>query len=143
MLTPARPLPGVSPADRGLVQELTAENVRLKRLLQMMELDWLRALHNAIPPEEANALRESVWLTPVIEVSWENPEAAPEEERRWVREAVEATWQAESGLQFTNWGKARRDSRYSHQGRRRGPPLQATREQARWLKGWDGAEFYI
>jgi hypothetical protein len=104
-----RPLPFAQPSQDD-VPALKAEVLRLKVLLQQMELDRLRALHSKVPTDEANALRESIWPSSIIEVTWENPELAPEEERAWVREAVRETWEAESSLQFTNWGKASGDS---------------------------------
>jgi hypothetical protein len=96
------------------VETLRAENNRLRLKLQTMEIDRLRAVHSAIPIEEANALRESIWANPIIEVNWENPGAAPAEERLWVREAVEATWQAVCGVEFVSWGTATPSGRGIH-----------------------------
>jgi hypothetical protein len=108
---PERPTPATraAAADR-MINEMREENNRLRRLLQNMELDRLRALHNAVPVEEAFALREAIWINPAIDVTWENPEAAPDAERGWVRDAVERTWQAACGLQFNNWGKSQPNS---------------------------------
>jgi hypothetical protein len=39
-----------------------------------------------------------------IGVCWENPNAAPANERDWVRRAISRTWEARSMLRFTGWG---------------------------------------
>ena len=98
-------------ADPRSLDELRADNVRLRALLQNMEIDRLRAVNNALPVEEANLLTSSIWSDRVIQVSWENPEAAPDSERQLVRDAIEQTWQAESGLRFIYWGPAQADTR--------------------------------
>jgi hypothetical protein len=87
------------------VRSLLEENRELRLRLQRMELDRLRAVYNALPVEEAFALRDAIWLSPEIEVSWENPEAAPAQEREWVRDAVRNTWERHSALKFTGWNK--------------------------------------
>jgi len=92
-------------------RRLRDENLRLRQMLQSMELDRLKAVSNAVDSNEANALRDSVWRTRVLEVTWENPTAVPDEERQWVRSAIERTWQAESGLNFINWGTSEPGSR--------------------------------
>jgi hypothetical protein len=46
----------------------------------------------------------------VINVSWENPSSVNSQERRWVREAVEATWEKYANIDFVGWGKARSNS---------------------------------
>lgn len=93
------------------LKALAKENVELRQRLQRMELDRLRAVSNIVPREEAYALRSSIWHSPVIEVSWENPEAAPDAEREWVRDAVKQTWEKHSALRFINWGKSQPDSK--------------------------------
>ncbi len=54
-------------------------------------------------------LRSAVWTFPrgeeqTIFVCWENAEQRFAEQMRWVREAVEGTWQKHSALSFRGWG---------------------------------------
>ncbi len=86
------------------------QNMDLKNTLQEMQLERAHLLLSE-EREEANVLRSSVWTDRIIEVHWENPEAATEEERNWVREAVRRTWEANSGLAFVGWDKATPTSR--------------------------------
>lgn len=48
----------------------------------------------------------AVWPTSEIAVGWENPTPADAKARAWVRDAVEKTWPAHSGLKLTGWGPA-------------------------------------
>lgn len=61
--------------------------------------------------ENAFALTGSKWTSNSIPVSWENPTAENEEERRWVQEAVTNTWQAVADVNFTGWGKSQTTSK--------------------------------
>lgn len=52
----------------------------------------------------AYILTAAKWPTTVIYICWENPSKADETERGWVQQAVAATWQSASALQFKGWG---------------------------------------
>ncbi len=45
-----------------------------------------------------------------IPVCWLNPEAAPQRDRDWVRNAVRRTWEAASLVRFTGWGECPDDA---------------------------------
>ncbi len=49
-------------------------------------------------------LGNTLWDSLYIPVCWENPNAVPEEELAWVRDAVARTWETESNVSFTGWG---------------------------------------
>jgi hypothetical protein len=53
--------------------------------------------------DRAFPLMISKWPFNSVAVCWENPSDADATERSWVREAVEKSWQAHSGLHFTGW----------------------------------------
>ncbi len=53
---------------------------------------------------KATALTSGIWEEPTVTVCWENPDQSNLEGRNWTREAVENTWQRESGLNFVGWG---------------------------------------
>ena len=91
-------------------QQLQLENRRLKLSLQELQLDRTAALLQD-KGEKGSILRSSVWQTKTIEVHWENPDAANEEERGWVRDAIARTWERHSGLKFVGWDKATSSSR--------------------------------
>ena len=44
-----------------------------------------------------------IWSSPRIPVCWENPGSGNSDERDWVRDAVEDTWEAQSAVRFTGW----------------------------------------
>src|SRR5258706_3958064 len=46
----------------------------------------------------------AIWGNPAVPVCWENPSAASDTERGWVRDAVAVTWEGRSNLQLTGWG---------------------------------------
>jgi hypothetical protein len=50
------------------------------------------------------ALANAVWPSPSIPVCWENPRASDSDQRGWVQEAVAATWESASAVDFTGWG---------------------------------------
>ena len=50
------------------------------------------------------ALASAVWPSPTIPVCWENPGPSNSEARGWVQEAVAATWESASAVDFTGWG---------------------------------------
>lgn len=91
-------------------RQLELDNIRLKLSLQELQLDradaWLQA-----DDERANVLRSAIWPNSMIEVHWENPAAASDEERGWVRDAIARTWERHSGLRFTEWSAAEASSR--------------------------------
>lgn len=67
------------------------------------------------PPEEPQVARsvagsDAVWHDPVIPVCWENMADALADGRRWTQEAVEATWETVSNIDFTGWGGCAEDS---------------------------------
>jgi hypothetical protein len=46
----------------------------------------------------------SIWRNPVIPVCWETSLPDQQRERTWVQDAVEASWDANSRVDFTGWG---------------------------------------
>lgn len=95
-----------SPLGGGLdLRKLDQENRLLKQSLQGLQLERIEMLMSD-EGERGNVLRNSVWPSRTIEVHWENPEAAPEAERNWVRDAVSRTWERQSQLRFTGWDTA-------------------------------------
>lgn len=50
-------------------------------------------------------LRPKVWRNPNIPVCWDNPEPANQTEREWVRQAVQASWEAYSAVSFFGWSR--------------------------------------
>ena len=92
------------------VAKLQEENLKLKQALTELQLE--RAVTLLRPQvDRANVLRSSVWQTTTIEVHWENPQAASEQERNWVRQAVTDTWERHSQLRFVGWDAADSNSR--------------------------------
>jgi hypothetical protein len=90
--------------------QLEQDNLKIKLSLQELQLDRAEALHR----DEGvwgNVLRDSTWQSKTVEVHWENPDAAPEQERQWVRDAIARTWELHSGLRFTGWDAASPSSR--------------------------------
>tara|TARA_R110000868_G_C10933592_1_gene766550 strand:- start:1573 stop:2532 length:960 start_codon:yes stop_codon:yes gene_type:complete len=55
--------------------------------------------------KKANAfpLEGSVWDNKAIPVCWENPTRFDENQRLWVQNSIERTWEAVSGVDFTSW----------------------------------------
>lgn len=53
--------------------------------------------------DKAFPVPEAKWPFNMTATCWENPEAAAEEERNWVRDAVERTWKKKSDLRITGW----------------------------------------
>ncbi len=93
--------------------ESYGEEERLLESLQFERVDALRAQAEANvgstdpdEPQEAVALRTSLWPIRNIPVSWENPSPTNQQERLWVQQAVRATWERESGIRFTGWGRS-------------------------------------
>ena len=56
-----------------------------------------------------SVLQSSIWEDPEIAVCWENPSSINASERAWTRDAVTRTWQAESAVEFTGWGRCQSD----------------------------------
>jgi thiol-disulfide isomerase/thioredoxin len=48
-------------------------------------------------------LQTSIWNTRTISVCWENPHPGDEQMRKWVQEAIAATWEKNSLVRFTDW----------------------------------------
>lgn len=53
--------------------------------------------------DRAFPLMVSKWPFNSVAVCWETPTPETVKERAWVRDAVEKSWQAHSGLRFTGW----------------------------------------
>jgi hypothetical protein len=53
--------------------------------------------------DKAFPVPEARWPYNMTATCWENPEAAPEEERNWVRDAVDRTWKKNSDLRIAGW----------------------------------------
>ncbi len=92
------------------VERISQENTLLKQSLQELQLDRIELMMQD-QGERGNVLRNSVWPARTIEVNWENPDAAPAEERKWVQDVVERTWSQYSGIRFTGWGTTTPSSR--------------------------------
>ncbi|WP_217353880.1 M12 family metallopeptidase, partial [Ruegeria arenilitoris] len=54
--------------------------------------------------QDGYVLAPSVWPNLEIPVCWENPSAANQTERQWVRDAVERSWETHSEVDFNGWG---------------------------------------
>jgi hypothetical protein len=52
---------------------------------------------------------KSIWSSPQIPACWES-EAADNQERQWVRQAVARTWETASAVRFTGWGQCAANS---------------------------------
>jgi hypothetical protein len=53
--------------------------------------------------DKAYPLMEAKWPYNQVAVCWENPDATNNEERSWVQNAVEQSWQKSSALKFRGW----------------------------------------
>ena len=67
------------------------------------------------PVSGINMLKNSKWPSEssgktIIEVSWENPTAANELGREWVRQAIEESWEQYANIDFVGWGKSNSNS---------------------------------
>ena len=58
------------------------------------------------PPGRGFPMAAAVWPIQTLKVGWENPESWNNTYRRWVKDAVKSTWERESAIRFTGWGKA-------------------------------------
>lgn len=96
-------LDGVDSSNQ--LEFLDQENRKLKQAIQELQFERIETLLQE-KGERANVLRSSIWQNRTIEVHWENPEAASDEERRWVKDAVSRTWEQKSQLRFVGWDKA-------------------------------------
>lgn len=54
--------------------------------------------------QKLNAAESKIWVTRRIPVCWENASSSDATERRWVRDAVEGSWEEQSRVRFTGWG---------------------------------------
>lgn len=54
--------------------------------------------------------RDSVWQSPQIPVCWENP-GNDAQQRGWVQQAVQRTWETASAVRFTGWGQCASNSK--------------------------------
>lgn len=62
----------------------------------------------------------AIWHQSSIAVCWEDFDQSTAQNRGWARDAVEGSWQRESGISFTGWGECRDTSQ--------GIRIQVTRE---------------
>jgi len=58
---------------------------------------------SAAPMTYSTAGLGAVWFDPVIPVCWESTDAAFAQARRWTQDAVEASWEDVSQVDFTGW----------------------------------------
>lgn len=56
-------------------------------------------------PDKGWWLSANAWLHPTIPVCWETMPPGQATERRWVENAVEISWDANSRIDFTGWGQ--------------------------------------
>ena len=82
-------------------------------LITLLALSWQV---NAMPTQQVHitsngfALETALWNKLNIPVCWENIDAIPEEERSWIVDAVEGTWEQESLVNFTGWNSCSNSS---------------------------------
>jgi len=57
----------------------------------------------AFAQSDGYPLTTSIWNKTNIKVCWENMNAAPENEREWVKDAVSRTWSGYSSVRFYGW----------------------------------------
>ncbi|MDF3834172.1 hypothetical protein P3W85_14580 [Cupriavidus basilensis] len=60
--------------------------------------------------EPLSVQRQSVWPSDQIPVCWENP-GNDGQQRGWVQQAVQRTWETASAVRFTGWGQCAANSR--------------------------------
>ncbi len=58
------------------------------------------------PDPKGFPLSAAVWPMKEIKVGWENPTAADEKQRGWVRDAVEKAWPVHGNIKLVGWGAA-------------------------------------
>lgn len=91
----------------------------MKRLALTLALFWSVTsvfAQEPAPVNGVNLLKNSKWpaspsSTTIIQVSWENPYASNEQARKWVKEAVENTWEKYANIDFTGWDRAQPNSK--------------------------------
>ncbi len=66
--------------------------------------DTLDDEHLGNTEQPAYYLSSAVWSIHSIPVCWENPSAANDLERRWVRQAAAESWSARADIELTGWG---------------------------------------
>lgn len=76
----------------------------------------------AVDRDFGTIIRASKWLSPKIEVCWENPVAQNAHLRSVVRDAIAATWEHYSALTFTGWGTCQTGSPGIHIVIKEAPP---------------------
>lgn len=90
---------------------LAKEFVVQRRELQAAEINSALAIHAAAFHSQAWAQRDAVWDSKAIPVSWENATAQNAEERKWIRAAVERSWEKECAVRFVGWDPANATSK--------------------------------
>jgi len=63
------------------------------------------------PVSGINMKKNAKWLNEIngktiIEVSWDNPSASDAQQREWVKNAIESTWETYSNVDFVGWRKS-------------------------------------
>ncbi len=93
--------------------KLQLDNLRLKIAIQRLQISLVERIRDPgsnRAQDRAFPLRRAIWPNATIPVTWENPSPANAPERQWVQDAITRTWQAESGLTFTGWGRSQANS---------------------------------
>lgn len=109
-------LPELQPGEYGGREKLL-EMLQLERIValrqQAAEASRAKDAEAAEEPGESTqkavALRTSIWPTRTIQVTWDCSQTTFDRyasERQWVRDAIRATWERESAVRFTNWGRS-------------------------------------
>lgn len=89
-------------------------NLPVTSILLCLIMQMLATTASAQEPRPVNGaamMKNSKWPTgpdgkTTIHVSWENPDQRNEEQRQWVKEAVEATWGHFANVDFVGWDKS-------------------------------------
>ncbi|MGH1337230.1 MAG: hypothetical protein ACRBFS_13995 [Aureispira sp.] len=88
----------------------------MKGILFFIAFFVFLTLHAQNPISGINMRKNSKWPSQsngktVISVSWENPTNDNIQQRNWVREAIEQTWEQHANIDFVGWGKASSNTR--------------------------------
>ncbi|MEM7662236.1 MAG: hypothetical protein AAF292_08290 [Pseudomonadota bacterium] len=85
--------------------ELSAESIRQPVLNQLLPKSDREV--TTLPLAYSTTVSNAVWASPTIPVCWKSMAAQWADGRRWTREAVEATWERVSNIDFTGWDQCR------------------------------------
>jgi hypothetical protein len=82
----------------------------MKKVFFLLTICLQIAVLNSIFSQDPGVIRQplsvresGIWENLTITVCWENPSQSNAQQRTWVKEAIEDTWQKESGLRFIGW----------------------------------------